>query len=95
MIKTTLPVLIVLVLALTGCEDKNEEKTSSRYSTNTFTVVGGTAVITQITDHQENKTYYYKLRDKDGLTLQYTVDLTKCGSPNIPFEDTGDGFSQQ
>lgn len=44
------------------------------------------AVVTQITDHQENKIYYYKLSDKKGLTLQNTIDLTQCGAQNIPFD---------
>ena len=40
-------------------------------------------LITQITDHELNKLYYYKLVEKEGLVLQSTIDLTKAGDQTI------------
>jgi hypothetical protein len=78
--------LFIPLLSLTSCNSDKKESATSRYSTQTFSVAGGMAVITQITDHESNTIYYYKLDDKKGLTLQSTIDLTKAGDKNIPFE---------
>lgn len=82
------PLLAIPILILSSCDKKGSENTfkESRYSAQTFTVAGMMA-ITQITDHKTNKVYFYKLEDKKGLTLKNTIDLTKCGAQNIPFEE--------
>jgi hypothetical protein len=84
-----LPIFILPILTLTSCNSGDEDKRNSRYSAQTFSVAAGTAVVTQITDHEANKIYYYKLSDEEGLVLKNTIDLTKCGDQIIPFEDLG------
>ena len=85
--KTITLLLSISLLSLTSCDSDKQESSSSRYTAQTFSIVGGTTVVTQITDHESKKIYYYKLSDKNGLELQSTIDLTKCGDKNIPFED--------
>ena len=80
-----LPILVVPILALTSCDRGEKESTTSRYSTQTFAVAGGTTAVTQITDHELNKIYYYKISE-EGLALQDTIDLTKSGDQKIPYE---------
>ena len=77
--------LFIPLLSLTSCNSDKEESETSRYSTQSFVVAGGMGFITQITDHESNTIYYYKFNDKE-LTLQSTIDLTKTGDKNIPFE---------
>ena len=82
------PLLIVPFLAIASCDSEanKQEAATPRYSTQTFTVAG-MVVITQITDYETNKVYFYELSDEDGLKLKNTFDLTKCGDTNIPLED--------
>ena len=88
MIKLSL-LLTIPLLTFTSCNNEGNEQTSKlpRYSTQTFTVAGMT-VITQITDNETSKMYFYQMSDKKGLTLKDSIDLTKCGDQNIPFEKT-------
>lgn len=78
--------LILPIGLLASCNCKNKDTLNHRYSTQTFSVAG-MVVITQITDHLENKVYLYELSDKKGLTLKNTFDVSKCGAQNIPFEE--------
>ena len=78
-------ILVPLFLTLNSCNSDKNNSLTSRYSTQTFSVAGGMSVITQVTDHQVNKVYLYKM-GKEGLTLQDTIDLEKCGDQKIPFE---------
>lgn len=82
-----LPILVLPILALTSCNSDEGDSPALKYSAQTFSIVGGTAVVTQITDHEANKVFYYKLSDKEGLVLKNTIDLTKCGDQIIPYDD--------
>ena len=85
--------LFLPIVALTSCNDDKVEASANRYSSHTFSVAGGLALFTQITDHHSDKMYLYELNEKKGLILKETIDLTKCGSENIPFETKSESNS--
>ncbi len=84
--KKILLTLLVPLTLLTGCNSDSEKSELSRYTTSTFSAAGGMVVITQITDHKLNKIYYYEFKDKKGLVLMSSVDITKSGAHTLPFD---------
>ena len=80
-------ILALPFLFFASCEKNEKAQTSNRYTSQTFTIAGGMAVITQITDHETNMSYLYELKDKSGLELKNTIDLSKCGAESIPFQE--------
>jgi hypothetical protein len=80
-------ILALPFLLFASCEKNEKPQTSNRYTSQIFTIAGGMAVITQITDNETNMSYLYELKDKTGLELKNTIDLSKCGAESIPFQE--------
>ena len=80
--------LTIPLLSLTSCDEKQEAKSHvPRYDVQTFSVMG-MALICQITDNEENKTYMYDMKGKS-MKLKTIIDLSKVGDQTIPMDEIG------
>jgi hypothetical protein len=89
MIEIRVVLTVCAVALLAGCSKPEGESSSaqSRCSVQVVPILGGRAMIYQITDHQKNKLYTYGSGSKDsGIALIQTIDLASAGQKTLIVE---------
>ena len=78
-------VLSVTVICLLGAATPPQNK--SHHSTQIVTIAGGLAWGLAVTDHEEDRLYFYKLpskKDEGKVELKGNIDLSATGKDELP-----------